>query len=213
MRDVSFEEVRNELNLAWRKDRALHLILILLDSKSPDEGRDQSAECLEGLVCDDAVYRFIEYRFFVAPLPGTADVEGALAIARRLQRGKIRDLLTEIQDHQEAIRLCRRAWEVLSVDLFGSAAKKEEFAFRAVEAGVFRRLASMQPVELSAARDIQVAGFPRSRHIITQWIRETKASGTLLKRSSAVPHFSASKAEEINPRRAISFQSHFYTAC
>jgi hypothetical protein len=172
LNDVSLGEIKSELSLASRKDGALHLVLILLDVESSDEGRRRSAPCLEGMFSDEGVRRFIENRLFVAPLPSTADLEGALKIARSSHSEKVENLLQEIQRNQDAARLCRQAWDTLPADLFGGAAYKEEFGFEAVNAGVFRRLCAVQPAGLSAALDFEVPGFPNSREVMKRWIRE-----------------------------------------
>jgi hypothetical protein len=175
LNDVSLEEIKSELSLACRKDGALHLILILLDRESSHEGRKQSAACLEEMFSDEAVRRFIENRLFVAPLPISADIEGSLAIARDQDDGRVNGILQNVRRNQDAVRICRRAWDTLPVDLFGSAPYKEEFAFNAVNAGVFHRLSVMQPADRSAALDFEVVGFPNSREIMKRWIREIKA--------------------------------------
>jgi tetratricopeptide (TPR) repeat protein len=204
--NVSIEDVRRELDLASRKDGALHLILILLDRKSSDEGRKQSAPCLEELFSDGVVYRFIENRLFVAPLPGAADLEGALKIARGSNSEKVENLLQEIQRNQDAVRLCRRAWDVLSPDLFGSASKKEGFGFRAVEVGLFRQLAILQSSDLSKARDIEVPGFPESRDVVVRWIREIKAADASLAIMSAPKRLSNERVEESQPKGPLTFK-------
>jgi hypothetical protein len=180
LRDVSLEEIKSALSLASRKDGALHLVLILLDRASSGEGRKRSAACLEEMVSDEAVHQFIENRLFVAPLPITADLEGSLAIARELEGGKINGILENVGRNQDAVRLCRQAWDTLPIDLFGSAAYKEQFAFNAVNAGIFRRLSVMQPADLSAALDFQVVGFPNSRDHETMDSRDRRRPVTHL---------------------------------
>lgn len=89
LNDVSLGEIKSELSLASRKDGALHLVLILLDVESSDEGRRRSVPCLEGMFSDEVVRRFIENRLFVAPLPSISDLEGALKIARGSHSEKV----------------------------------------------------------------------------------------------------------------------------
>jgi hypothetical protein len=62
LHDVSREEVMRELSLASTKDQALHLLLILLDVESLPDSVRASAECLEKMVSDESVSRFLEYR-------------------------------------------------------------------------------------------------------------------------------------------------------
>lgn len=171
--DVSEQQVVRELDLAWRKDRALHLALIFLERDTRQETRKESAELLEILVADERVFRHILHRLHVAPLPATADLQGAVRIAGR-QFPRVDAILQEISAGQETIALSRQAWELLPTDLFGSALAKESFGFKAVEVGLFEAM--------SSSREIDLRGFPREDlEIVKRWRREIKSLESSLK--------------------------------
>ncbi len=167
LNDVSEQQVVRELDLAWRKDRALHLVLILLERDTRQETRKESAELLEILVADERVFRHILNRLHVAPLPATADLEGAVRITgKRFPR--VDAVLQEISEGQATIALTRQAWELLPADLFGSALAKESFGFKAVEVGLFEAM--------SSSREIDLKGFSHEDlEVMKRWRREIKS--------------------------------------
>ena len=62
----TIDEVRAELELAWAKDRALHLTLILLDSSEEPENRILATECLDELFQTTDVQRHVSYFLYAA---------------------------------------------------------------------------------------------------------------------------------------------------
>ena len=83
LEDISEKQAVAELDFAWRKDRSLHLALILLDCEADRQTRSDSAEFLEQFIADDRVYKHILNRLHVAPLPGIASVQEAKKIAKK----------------------------------------------------------------------------------------------------------------------------------
>jgi len=167
LNDVSEQQVIGELDLAWRKDRTLHLMLILLDSDTERETRKESAELLENLVADERVLTHTLNRLHVAPIPATADLKGAIGIVRKRHPG-LEGILQEVSDTQEAIARSRQAWELLPPDLFGSALAKESFGFEAVEHGLFAAMSSGREIDLTRYSS-------QDREVVRRWRREIKS--------------------------------------
>jgi tetratricopeptide (TPR) repeat protein len=165
--DVSEEQVVSELDLAWRKDRSLHLTLIFLDGDAEQETRKESAGFLENLLSDDRIFKYIVNRLHVAPMPATADLRSAVKIARDAHP-KVEAILKEISNAQEAIKRSRQAWDLLPADVFGSLQAKESFGFRAVEQGLFTAMSSNSEIDKSgfSLADIEV---------VKRWRREIKS--------------------------------------
>ena len=90
---TTVEKAGAALDLSWRQDRALHLILILLDREADDGARRIAVECLEEFLADSEVSAFVCNRLYSAPLPDLADMVGrapgatcAAPVARRVRK-------------------------------------------------------------------------------------------------------------------------------
>lgn len=141
LEDVSRDDTARELEVAWRKDRSLHLALIAIDGGAARENRLSSAKCLIDLLRDSPITNFVRNRLYAAPLPATADLPSALELAGSSGSVEFANVLRQVSADQELIRRNRVAWDALRSDLFGGAAEKERFGFAAVESGMFRLLA------------------------------------------------------------------------
>lgn len=177
---VSDEQVIAELDLAWRKDRSLHLVLMLLDRKVDRHVRCQSADYLEQFVADDRVSLHVLNRLHVACLPGMADVDEAIKIATKSSCGKVVAVLEQTSEAQDPITRCRQAWDLLPPDLFGSSGAKESFGFKAVERGLFTALSS--PKEGDPARHEWA-----DPEVIRNWKREIKSLESSFRSRQNVP--------------------------
>ena len=138
---VSRDDTARELEVAWRKDRSLHLALIAIDGEAARENRLCSAKCLIDLLRDSPITDFVRNRLYAAPLPATADLPSALELAGSSGSAEFGSVLRQVSADQELIRRNRVAWDALRSDLFGGATEKERFGFAAVESGMFRLLA------------------------------------------------------------------------
>ena len=136
------EAIPKRLELEWSKNRCLLLCLLLLDADSDPEARVMAVPDIEEFLTDSAVFDFIAGRFYVAPLPDSADLLGSIVRASDGGAGRLRSLLEEIAAAQEEIARCREAWDVLPVELFGDPPSKEAMAFELVQTGVFRKVAA-----------------------------------------------------------------------
>lgn len=141
LEDVSKDDTARELEVAWRKDRSLHLALIAIDGEAARENRLSSAKCLIDLLRDSPITDFVRNRLYAAPLPPTGDLPSALELAGSSGSAEFASVLRQVSADQELIRRNRVAWDALRSDLFGGAAEKERFGFAAVESGMFRLLA------------------------------------------------------------------------
>jgi RNA polymerase sigma-70 factor, ECF subfamily len=178
--DTTHEKAAAALDLSWRQDRALHLILILLDREADDEARRMSAECLDEFLSDSKVYVFIANRLFSAPLPDSADMMSALLLADSVAATKLNQLLEDLGESQPEIRRRRTEWDALPPELFGGVQGKLEFGYVAVTNGTFRRLAQSEPdginnLLVTALAAPQFQRFAKYRQIIMSWIKPVHA--------------------------------------
>lgn len=139
--ETTREQVVAELELSWRKDRALHLLLLLLDGTAEAPTRRLAAECLEGFLAEPGVADFVSNPLYAAPLPPTADLPGARVQAEAVSGERVRAFLDELEKHQAAIRRCREAWDSFPPELVEGGDTKRAFELLAVSTGAFRRSA------------------------------------------------------------------------
>src|SRR5258708_1587293 len=66
--NITVAKAVDALDLLWRKDRALQLMLILLDRHGDAEARQLAAECLGDMLADSQVVEFLCNRLYSAPL-------------------------------------------------------------------------------------------------------------------------------------------------
>ena len=173
------QKVAVALDLSWRQDRALHLILILLDREADDDTRRVAVECLEEFACDPAVADFVCNRLYSGPLPDSADMVGALLLAESMDAKRLNKLLEDLGEFQPEIRRRREEWDALRPELFGGPQAKLEFGYIAVASGTLRRLVQSDPEQVNsvlvdALADPQFQRLMRSREVLTSWIKSVR---------------------------------------
>ena len=106
--DVASEkQVKETLELLYMKDRALLLILILLDVDEVFDNRMLAAECLSEFLLSknsEDVIAFLENRLYSAPLPPNADIDKAIEFSKKVKGDKLASLLITLRDSQEEIK-------------------------------------------------------------------------------------------------------------
>ncbi|MBI3671134.1 MAG: hypothetical protein HY237_15305, partial [Acidobacteria bacterium] len=172
--EINRDAAATELELAWRKDRSLHLALILLDGEADREARQLSTECLQEFIGDPNVLEFILDRLYSAPLPLRADLLGALLLAERVRAAAVVSFLEDLGEHQAEIERCREAWDLLSADRFGGPETKAQFGYALATAGAFRQLAKAEPEEKNNVvvrylTNPEIRSFRDYRSIVMAW--------------------------------------------
>jgi len=79
LENVETPEVSRRLEIATAQANALHLALILLDPELPQEVRCEASDELDDLLGVAGVRAGVERVLFSQPLPGEADLRGALS--------------------------------------------------------------------------------------------------------------------------------------
>ncbi|TKJ37930.1 hypothetical protein CEE37_13275 [candidate division LCP-89 bacterium B3_LCP] len=137
LKSVKRKKALETLELEWRKDRALQLMLILIDDEDDIETKREAAECLTELLSDKQVFEFLSNRMFSAPFPDDTNLE--IAYKCGAQAEPVIRLLDELSKNQIEIDLYRQEWDNLSPDLFDDDEDvKSELFHRIVEEGIFR---------------------------------------------------------------------------
>jgi hypothetical protein len=137
---IEHEAVAARLELEWTKQRCLSLCLLLLDIESNPESRLSAIRDVEEFLAAPEVADFLLARLFVAVMPDSADLIGAINRAHSQNAAKLVDILEEVAGHQEEIDRCRSAWDALPAQNFRDEHSKEGVAFALVQAGAFHQV-------------------------------------------------------------------------
>jgi hypothetical protein len=167
----------------WSHDRALHLILILIDHGAHLRAKRIASEALEQFVAAPTTRQFVLHRLYSRPLPASADIPEALQLCMDASGKAMWGLLATLRDDQDKIRDVRERWELLDLHLFGTARDKLFFERVAVEEGIFFTLCR-DPESITDKALSQWLGnprlkrFPRRGKVIETWagafVRERK---------------------------------------
>ena len=176
-KNLSQDEIISELRAAWTRDCSLQFTLILLNPSDEAETRMMAAECLEGVLREDKYADFVLDRMCMAPLPGEADLAGAIRFADSgKKKGPLYTLLSRLRNLQDDIGRCRSAWDSLPPSLLQSSEAKRAFESAAVWAGLFRRFAEgiHDPAKFDSAllqglSDLRE--LPNNRQVLLSWTR------------------------------------------
>ncbi len=129
------EELDQRTELAWAEDRALRLLLFLLDTTETQEDLVDYAECLSELLDSYPVLLPLKRRLAAAPLPSVVDpirVGDACAAVRPVRQ--LFEWILSIQGN--AVRV-REAYDAVSVASFGSEKDKAFLNDRLIAQGAF----------------------------------------------------------------------------
>lgn len=171
---VSREELVHRLGLAWRNDRAMHLILLLLDGAEDWQTRHLASDCLDELLREPEVGGHVTNRLYAAPLPETADLNGALTAARLSET--LTGLLKDLETAQPQIRRLREAWDNVPLDSFAGDSARHAFEQTLVASGAFKAfvMAGGDAARFGLARfefQGRLKALPNSRRVFESWLK------------------------------------------
>ena len=179
----AFRILENE----WAHDRALHLVLILLDHDAHLRAKRIASEALEQFLVVPTTRQFVLHRLYSRPLPASADIPEALRFCVDASGKAVWGLLATLRDDQAKIRDVRERWELLDLHLFGTAREKRLFEQVAVEEGIFFTLCR-DPGGITEKAFSQWLSNPRLRMFPRRGkVIETWAGAFVLQRKSTTP--------------------------
>jgi tetratricopeptide (TPR) repeat protein len=180
LENVSRSQVLEKLEITWAQDRTLQLILILLDKKEEPETRLEAAECLDDFLNQAEVREYVENHLYSAPLPSSADLNGAIQICKEISLAKVLDFLHALQSDQEEISKRVVAWEALPISLFDNPTSKQDFYYEAVRYGAFRLFVTKRHKKNLALLQLlshpHFRGNSKARIIFQKWSAHFKES-------------------------------------
>ncbi len=182
LENVSRSEVIERLRLEWAQDRALQLILILLDREEELQTHIEAAECLDDFFKLREVREYVENRLYSSPLPSTADLNTAIHLSATSSLVHLTEFLRNLHSDQEEISKRVAAWEALPISLFDRPTSKQDFYCEAVRHGAFRLFVTERHKKNLAV--IQLLSHPhfrgssKARNIFQTWAAPFKESIT-----------------------------------
>jgi hypothetical protein len=114
-----FHDVQQNLDLAWRSQSALAMLLTALDAEHSSSLRSAAAGVAERLLAAPEVRERVRWRLLGTPLPREADLEGIWL------QGVVRKLVDEAQRMSTVVALAGEVWDRLA---FGSSIGPERLA-------------------------------------------------------------------------------------
>ena len=176
------EEVAQRLDLEHDIACALDMTLIALDSGASMELRAEAVAALDELLADARVIERLEFTMYATPLPGSADLMGAL-FCTEVTTAAARSFFERLDRDQAAIRSVREAWDALPDKFFGNEADRAVFHWTACNEGLFRLLALSygDPAKgsgflIDALKNRSIASLRNYREVIQQWSAPIRAA-------------------------------------
>jgi tetratricopeptide (TPR) repeat protein len=179
LKSTTRQQVLQHLEKKWSCDRALRLILILLNEDEYVEVKEEAAPLVNELLCDQEVERFATARLYAHPLPASADIHTVREISPAETRlGK---LTTALHESQTPISLYRNAWDSIPDDMFEDIDARHRFEAHLIESGLFRDMVkaygdvpATSAVIYSCLTDLK--DERNFRTIISQWTKDIPKS-------------------------------------
>ncbi|GGF74927.1 hypothetical protein GCM10011332_31210 [Terasakiella brassicae] len=144
--DINQIEVSSEeeglcyLKNAVEADRALILILMLLDPEEDTEIKKETAEILNDFLEDEHTRTFVSNQLFSAPSSDLTDINAAKKLST--EHKKLLTWLIELDNCQEAIKKIRTTWDFLSSSLFKNSEDKDLAESILIDRGAFYQIST-----------------------------------------------------------------------
>ena len=156
----------------WKNDRALHLILILIDGGAHLRAKRLAADSLEDILTTPTVHQFVRHRLYARNVPATADLDEAVRMSSEYGGKVVWGILVELRKNQAAIGRVRERWELLDIILFGTMHEKRQFEQIAIEEGMFFGLcvnAVGNEVPKNWVNNLRLKPFLSRKEILETW--------------------------------------------
>ncbi len=179
-REVNRDFILQELELAWARDRSIHLATMILDLGEDAEVRSEAVEALEELFAFDTVEMWLLALFYSMPLPDAPRVlESARALAVELPV-RVESFLQAIDIDQEKIRSSVEAWESLPEYLFDGFEHKATLKRALILQGAFYEFVAStnggSSVLFKLLVEPSVVGLKNMRPVLQAWAKHFKAT-------------------------------------
>ena len=167
---VDHDDARSRLSTAWKRDRLLQMLLILLSRDAGADLRAEAAGAAEELIASPEARRFAVNRLYSRPLTSDSDIKGALEIARQNGSRTIVEVLEDLLGSQPIIDDMLYVWNEIAGDGNDPELASLRRAFE--DSDVFRRLATTSRMsEVDAAvtatlKDRRLARFANAAAVL-----------------------------------------------
>lgn len=171
--DADLQTASSALEAAWTTDRLLRLTLSALERRCPREDKQHLLVAAEELAASEQALATVADRLYSSPLPSTADVQSAIAVAAETDLPRLHAFLLELRDDQQAIRERRLVWDSLPPEEFDNPADKGRLCEAIIDAGLFRQFVMQRGNEalFQALAHPRFRGDPQARRVFQAWAK------------------------------------------
>jgi len=195
--------VINHLEIAWRRDRALQMTLILLDQNEEEDLRKEAAECLENLVASEGDRERLADIMYSSPLPDAADITKMRLWARA--GGPLANFAERLLADQPSIKKWCDEWASIPDEMFGGFEQKRRMRLLAIRAGAFRLFVEEQGRGDAALLRLHISeefrGKALGRKILQRWAGRFRSSISNTDFPDVGSEDGPEEAEKRQPRR------------
>lgn len=209
LENCDLSAARRALDGAYSASCTRVLLLIGLDGALSVESRKAALIGVEEEVRDDSsIVANVEAILYAAPLPQSADIDRAIAIAQDAALVSCTSILVALKDAQPRIARVREAFDVAAARFFEVASERDAALSSFARAGAFRELTaalagrrSASEVVLGLLTQDRQPRFPRYREFVVAWtapLRTESRSEPLVAENES---FYSSEDEPIRSKR------------
>lgn len=139
--NLTLSSIKSVLEMETRSHKALVLILGGLDEEMSQRTRSMSVVAVETLLESKSVTSFLRARLLARPLPGKADIHGALDLANAIGAVRVASLYTDVERTQKGSQRLADVWSQICAELSLTNHETAEIERGLIEAGVFADIA------------------------------------------------------------------------
>lgn len=174
-KDKSIALLQKEFN----KQRALTMVLIMLDDKEDDETIKLSVECLSDFFTDKDVFCHVENTLYSNALPESANLYRAKEFSKTIDG--LFSIFNSIDNYSDEINFYKKRWDILSVDLFDEPTDKIKCEECLSVSGAFKDLvlaeSDYNKFSLAYVKCVTAAkSFRNGKIIIDNWLKDLMPS-------------------------------------
>jgi tetratricopeptide (TPR) repeat protein len=210
LRETTQEEAIKHLEIAWRRDRALQMTLILLDRNEKEDVREKAAECLDDLLTTEEDRERLADVMYSSPLPKTADVTKMRKWAKA--NGILAAFSERLIADQPSIKKWCDEWASIPEGMFGGFEKKQQMRLLAIQAGAFRLFVEEQGRGDAALLRLHISeefkGKALGRKILQLWAGRFRSSISNADFPAIASEDGLEEAKARQPRRKKRQSSH-----
>lgn len=178
IKSTTKEHAIAELERAWKRDRTLQLLLILLDHNEESQTRRDAAECLEEFLSSESERENAASVLYAMPLPDSSVAEQSLSFVAT--NGHAHRFLEKLIQDQPSITLWCKEWNSVTREFCEGLKDRKSLTHRAVRSGAFRIFVEEEGRGDSALLRLllnkEFKGSSLGRRVLTKWAAKFRSA-------------------------------------